>query len=212
MLLQEPGVPEHLATLLAPQVASVLLLPVLHILSPGLSSEGAALLLAGITSVHLLMSLQFAGEGEPHLAAFISALVRGKLGVLLTHVGLELLVLLELKPTAVNFTHVLPLLLGVDAADMSGPVCVGGEGLSAAVHGAVKRLLPAVSELMSCQVIEAAEGLPAAVVLTCVRLHSRVFTQVSVQFPLFVIRRRAAGKRADVTFVRLRFNFHFCGI
>lgn len=122
MLLQEPGVPEHLAALVTTQAGTVLLLPVLHILGPGLSSEGAALLLAGVTSVHLLMSLQFAGEGEPHLASFISALVRRQLGVLLTHVGLQLLVLLELEPAAVKRAHILPVLLAVDAADVSGPV------------------------------------------------------------------------------------------
>lgn len=92
---------------------------------------------------------------------------------------------------------------------MSHPVGVGGEGVGAAVHGAAERLQPAVGELMPGQVIGAAEGLSAAVVRTSVRLHSRVFAQVSVQFPLFVISRRAAGKRTDVTFVRLRFHFHF---
>lgn len=181
MLLQEPGVSEHLVALIAPQARSVLL-PVLHTLRPGLGGEGATLLLARITSVHLLMSLQLAGEGEPHLATLISALVRGQLGVLLTHMRLQLLVLLKLKTTTVNFTHIhlVLLLIGVDSADVSGPVGVGGEGLSAAVHGASKRLQPVVSEVVSGQVIEAAEGLAAAVVLTCVRLHSGVFTQVSI--------------------------------
>lgn len=88
MLLQEPGVPEHLGALVALQDEPVLLVPVLQVLCPGLSCEAAALLVAGVPSVHLLVSLQLAGEGESHLAAFISALVSGQLGVLITHVGL----------------------------------------------------------------------------------------------------------------------------
>lgn len=209
MLLQEPRVPEHLAALVTLQDDPVLLLPVLEVLSPRFSCEGAALLLAGVTSVHLLMSLQLAGEGESHLAAFISALIRRQLGVLLTHVRLELFVFPELEPAALKLTNILPLLLRVNAADVSGPVTVGGESVGAAVHGALKRLHTAVTEPMPCQVKWAAEGLSAAIVFTFVRLHPRVFTQMSVQFPLFVISRRALGKRADVTFVRLRFSFHF---
>ena len=208
MLLQEPGVPEHLAALVTLQDEPVLLLPVLQILGPGLPSEAAALLLAGVSSVHLLMTLQFAGEGESHLAPVIGALVGGQLGVLLTHVGLELLVLPELQAAALVFARVLLLLLGVDAADMSDPVRVGGEGLPAAVHGALEGLHAAVAEVVSSQVVAAAERLPAAIAVTCVRLQPGVFTQVRVQFPLFVISRRAVRKRADVTFVRLR--FHFC--
>lgn len=100
----------------------------------------------------------------------------------------------------------------MNAADVSGPVCVGGEGLRAAILGAAKRLHAAVTELMSRQVVGAAERLTAAIVLTCVWLHSRVFTQVSVQLPLLVISRRAAGKRADETFLRRHFSFHFGGI
>lgn len=211
MLLQEPRVPEHLAALITAEDLTVLLLPVLQVLSPGLPCEGAGLLFAGVPSVHLLVSLQLARAGESHLAAFISALVRGQLGVLLTHVGFKLLVLLKFEPTTLKFTHVL-LLLSVNAAYVSGPVRVGGEGLRASVHGTVKRLHAAVSELMSCQVIRATERLPAAVVLTCVRLHSRVFTQMSVELPLLVISRRAVGERADVTFVWLLFSFHFSGI
>lgn len=210
VLLQEPGVPEHLAALVTLQDEPVLLLPVLQILCPGLPSEAAALLLAGVTSVHLLVSLQFAGEGESHLAGLIGALVGGQLGVLLTHVGLELLVLPELQAAALMFTHVLLLLLGVNAAHVSDPVRVGGEGLLTAVHGAPEGLHAAVAEIVSGQVVAAAERLPAAIAVTCERLQPGVFTQVRVQFPLFVINRRAVRKRADVTFVRLR--FHFGGI
>lgn len=212
MLLQEPRVPEHLVALVTLQEDPVLFLPVLQVLSPGLSREDAALLLAGVTSVHLLVALQPAGEGEPHLAAFEGALIGRQLGVLLAHVGLELLVLPELQPAALHFADVLLLLLAVNAADVSGPVRVGGEGLRAAVHRAAEGLRAAVTELVPRQVIGAAEGLGAAIVLARVRLHPRVFAQVSVQFPLFVINSRAGGKRADVTFVRNRFSFHFCGI
>lgn len=206
VLLQEPHVFEDLAALVTPQADPVLLLPVLQELSPGLPCEAAALLFAGVSSVHLFMPLQPAGEGEPHLAAFIRALVGGQLRVLLTHVGFQLLVLLELHPAAVLLTHVHPSLLAVDAAHVSGQVAVGGEGLRAAVRGAAERLHPAVGERVSAQVVRAAEGLPAAVLLALVRLHPRVFTQVGVQLPLLVISRLAAGKRADVPFVRLHFN------
>lgn len=98
------------------------------------------------------------------------------------------------------------------AAHVPGPVRVGGEGLRAAVHGALKRPRAAVAELVPRQVIGAAEGLGAALVLTLVRLHPRVFTQVRVQLPLLVISGRAVDERADETFVRLRVRFHFLGI
>lgn len=179
----------------------MVLLSVLQVLSPGLPCEGAALLFAGIPSVHLLMTLQFTGEAKSHLAAFVSALIRGQLGVLLAHVGLQLFVLLELESAALESANVFLLLLAVDAADVSGPVCVGGEGLRAAVYGTSERLLPAVAELVPRQVGLTAKSLRAAIAATRVWLHSRVFTQVSVQFPLFVISSRAPGKRADVTFV-----------
>lgn len=148
MLLQKPGVPEHSATLLTLQGDSMLLLPVLHVLSPGLPCEITALLFAGVPSMHLLVTLQFAGEAESHLAAFISALIRGQLSVLLTHVRFEQFVLLELEAAALKLADVFPRLQAVDAADVSGPVCVGGEGLRAAVHGAPERLLSAVTELV----------------------------------------------------------------
>lgn len=212
MLLQEPGVPEHLAALVAPQGEPVLLLPVLQVLRPGLSREAAALLLAGVPPVHLLVPLQLAGEGEPHLASLVGALVRRQLGVLLAHVGLELLVLPELQPAALELANVLPLLPRVYAAHVPGPVRVGGEGLPAAVRGAQKRPDAAVAEVVPRQVVGAAEGLAAAVAAARVRLHSRVFTQVSVQLPLLVVGRRAAGDRADETLLRLRFTLHFCGV
>lgn len=102
VLLQEPGVPEHLAALVTLEHAPVLLLPVLQVLGPRLGREAAAPLLAGVASVHLLVPLQLAGEGEAHLAAFVRAPVRRQLRVLLAHVRLELLVLLELEPAAVE--------------------------------------------------------------------------------------------------------------
>lgn len=201
MLPQKPRVPEHFAALVTLHGDSVLLLSVLQVLSPGLPCESAALLFAGVPSVHLLVTLQFTGEAKSHLAALISALIRGQLSVLLAHVGLQLFVLLELEPTALKSANIFPLLLAVHAADVSGPVCVGGEGLRAAIYGASERLLSAVAELVPRQVGLTAESLRAAIAPTRIRLHSRVFTQVSVQFPLFVISSRAPEKRADVTFV-----------
>lgn len=154
----------------------MLLLPVLDVLSPGLACEDAAFLLAGITSVHLLVSLQFAGDGEAHLASFISALVRGKLSVLFAHVGFKLLVLPELEPTTLELAYILLVLLGVEAVHMSGPVRAGAEGLLAAIFSAGKQLQAAVAELMPGQVIRPSERLPTAVSVTCVRLYSCVFT------------------------------------
>lgn len=122
MLLQEPRVPKLLAALVAPDSVPVLFLPVFLVLSPGLSCEATAFLIAGITSVHLLVSFQLTGEGESHFTSFISALVMWQLRVLLTHVGLQLLVFLELQPTALKFTNVLLVLLDVRPADVSGPV------------------------------------------------------------------------------------------
>lgn len=88
MLLQEPRVPKLLAALVAPYSAPVLFLPVLLVLSPGFSGEVTAFAIAGIPSVHLLMSLQLAGEGEPHLTSFMSAPVLWQLRMLLAHMGL----------------------------------------------------------------------------------------------------------------------------
>lgn len=186
----------------------MLLLPVVQVVGPGLPSEDASLLQTRVTSVHLLVSLQFAGEGEPHVTAFVGAAVRRQLGVLLTHVGFKLLVLLELLSAAVEPTRVLLLVGAVDAADMPGPVGVGGESFPASVHGAAERLHAAVAEVVPRQVILAAEGLPAAIALTCKRFYSRVFTQMSVQFPLFVISRRTSSKRAEITRVRPHVSFH----
>lgn len=164
MLLQEPGVPEHLGAAITPEEEPVLLLPVPQVVCPGLPCEAAGLLLAGISSVHLLVSLQLTWEGESHVAAFISALVRWQLSVLLTHVGLQLLVLLELEPAALKLTDVFLVFLSVDAAEVPGPVGVGGEGLRAALCTALEGLHAAVGELVPGQVIGAAEGLTAAVV------------------------------------------------
>lgn len=189
------------------------LLPVIQVVGPGPPGEAAALLRARVTSVDLLVPLQFAREGEPHVTPFVGALVRRQLGVLLTHVRSELLVLLELKSTAVEPAHVgLSVRRTVHAADVPGPVGVGGELFPAAVHGAAKRLHAAVAEVVSGQVIPATEGLSTTVAVTRVRFNSRVFTQMSVQFPLFVISRRTTSKRADITFGYLRISFHRRGI
>lgn len=193
------------------QNGPVLLLPVFQIICPSLPCEAAALFFTGVSSVHLLVSFQTVGESESHLASFIGALVRGQLGMLLTHVGFQLLVLLKLEVAALKFANILLLLLAMNTADVSGPVGVGGEGLVAAIRGAQERLHAGVTELMSREVVGTTERLSAAVTRTRVRPYSRVFAQVSVQFPLFVISRRAVGKRANVTFVWLRFSFHFCG-
>lgn len=72
--------------------------------------------------MHLLMPLQFTRDGESHLASLISALIRGQHCVLFAHVGFQLLVFLELQATAFNFADVFLVLLGVHAADVSGPV------------------------------------------------------------------------------------------
>lgn len=189
MLLQKPRIPKFLAAMFTLQNGPVLLLPVFQIICPGLSCEAAALLFTGVSSVHLLVSPQFVGESESHLASFKSTLVRGQLGMLFTHVGFKLLVLLKLKIAALKFAYILLLLLAMNAADVSGPVRVGGEGLVAAIHGAEKRLHAGVTEIMPRQVIGTTEGLSAAVAGTRVRPRSRVFAQVSVQFPLFVISR-----------------------
>lgn len=161
--------------------------------------------------MHLLVPLQVTGEGKSHLAAFKGALVGRQLSVLLTHVRLQLFVFPEVQAAAVVSADVLLVVLAVNAARVSVPVGVGGEGLRAAIYGAEKRLRPGVTELMPRQVIRGAEGLAAALALTGVRLHSGVFAQVCVQLPLFVISGRAVGKRADVPFVRLSSDFHYRG-
>lgn len=196
VLVQEPGVPELLAALITPDNTPVVLLPVLQELRPGPPREGATFLLARVPPVHLLVSLQLAGEGESHLAAFKGALVRRLLSVLLTHVRVQLFVLPEFKSAAVVLADVLLAVLAMNAAGVSLQVGVGGEGLRAAFYGAEKRLRPGVTELVPRQVVLGAEGLTAALALTGEGLHSGVFAQVSVQLPLFVINGRAVGKRA----------------
>lgn len=95
--------------------------------------------------------------------------------MLLTHVGLQQLLLLELQPTAFIFALVLLVLLSVDSSHVSGSVCVGGEGLLAAVLGALKGLHPGVCELMSGQMVGAAEGLPAELAGLYAVQHFTVF-------------------------------------
>lgn len=106
MLLQRPGILEHLAAMVTPENGAVLLPRVLQVLGPSVPREGAALLLAGVAFVYLLVSLQPAGEGEPHVAAFMAARVRWQLRMLLAHVGLEQLVLLEAEAAAVKLAHI----------------------------------------------------------------------------------------------------------
>lgn len=154
------------------------------------------------------MPLQFARKGEPHLTAFVGALVQRQLGVLITHVGFKLLVLLELESTAVELAGVLLPVRTVHAADVPGPIGVGGEGFLAAVHGAAKRLQATVAEVMPGQMILSTKGLSTTVAVTCIGFNSRVSTQMSVQFPLFVISRRTSSKRADIMFGYLRIRFH----
>lgn len=190
----------------------MLLLPVIQVVGPGLPGEAAALLRARVASVDLLVPLQFARKGEAHFTPFVGALVGRQLGVLLTHVGFQLLVLLELESTAVEPAQVLLPVRTVHAADVPGQIGVGGESVLAAVHGAAKRLHATVAEVMPSQVILAAEGLSTSVAVTRVRLDSRVFAQMRVQFPLFVISRRTSRKRADITFLYLRTRLHYRGI
>lgn len=195
--------------MLARQNNPVLLLPVLQQVRPGLPCERTALLRAGVTSVDLLVPLQLTGGGESHLAAIVGALVGRQLRMLLTHMGPQLLVLLELLAAALERACVFLLLASVRAAEVSAPVGARGESLRAALHGAAEGLLPAVDELVPGQVVRRAEGLPAALVLTRVWPKSRVFTQVGVQLPLPVVSSRAVGKRAEEAPVRLCFGFHF---
>lgn len=183
-----------------------------QVVGPGLPGEPATLLRARVTSVDLLMPLQLARKGEAHFTPFVGAPVRGHLGVLLAHVRLQLLVLPELQATAVEPAQVALPVRAVHAADVPGPVGVGGEGFHAAVHGAAERLRAAVAEVMPGQVILTAEGLSTSVAATCERFSSRVFTQMRVQFPLFVISCRTSRKRANKTLVSLRFSFHCRGI
>lgn len=190
----------------------MLLLAVVQVVGPGLPGEVATLLRARVTSVDLLMPLQLARKSEAHFTAFVGAPVRRQLGVLLTHVAFQLFVLPELQSAAVEPAHVLLAVRAVDAADVPSPVGVGGEGFLAAVRGAAKRFHAAVAEVMPGQVILAAEGLSTTVAVTCIRFDSRVLTQMSVQFPLFVISRRTSSKRADITLVYLPISFHCRGI
>lgn len=190
------------------QDSPVLLLPVVQVVGPGLPGEAASLLRARVPSVDLLVSLQLARKGEPHFAAFVGAPVRRQLGVLFTHVGFKLLVLLELESAAVEPAHVLLPVRTVYAADVPVPIRVRGEGLLAAVYGAAKRLHATVTEVMPGQVRLATEGLSATVAVTCKRFYSRVFTQMRVQLPLLVISCLASSERADITFEYLRISFH----
>lgn len=157
VLMQEPGVLECLVALVTAHSGLVLLLPVLQEVCPGFRGEAAAFLLTRVTTVHLLVSLQLAGEGEAHLATLVSAPITRQLCVLLALVRLQLFVFPELQATAFKLTHVHFWSLHVDAAYVPAPVGVGGEGLGAAVLAAHKRLMSAVSESMSRQMRLVAE-------------------------------------------------------
>lgn len=114
-----------------------------------------------------------AGLTEPHGAALESAVELWNVGMLLTHVGFEQLVLPELQAAVLESADVFA--RGAVAVDVALPVRVGGESLGAALHGAGKRFLSTVDQLMTRQMKRAAERLSAALVPTRVRLHSGVF-------------------------------------
>lgn len=123
--------------------------------------------------MHLLVPLQVARRTEPHGAPLESAMELRHVGVVLTHVGFEQFVLLEFK--AAVFVGADVAARGIVALDVALAVGVRGESLGAALHSAGKRFLSTVNQLMTRQVIRAAERLTAALVSTRVRLHSGVF-------------------------------------
>lgn len=210
VLLQEPRVSEDFVATVAAHLEPVSLLPVLQVLRPGLGDEVAVRLIARVASVHLLVALQAAGEGEAPGAAWLRALVGWQGVVLLAHVRSQLLVFAKFQPTAFHLARVAtPLVRAVHAALVPDAVGVGGERLAAAVHGAPEGPVATVTELVPRQVIGG--GKRPAAVRALARERPRaagVRGQVRVQLPLFDESRRTARKCAEVAFVCFWFGFH----
>lgn len=174
MLLQVPAVRESLGAVTAAELGPMPLSPVGQILGPRLPTEVAALLGAGISSVHFLMAFELTGHAEAHVAAAVRTPVLRGVGVELAHVGLQQLLLLELLAAALVATDVGT--RPVVAADVALAVGIGGESLCAVVLGARERSLSAVSQRVTRQVVRARERLPAVLMRARVRLDSGVFT------------------------------------
>lgn len=166
VLPQEPRVPEdfvaavaaHLEPVPLLAVLQVPLLAVLQVLRPGLGDELAVRLLARVASVHLLVPLQAAGEGEAPGAAWLRALVGRQGVVLLAHVRAQLFVFTEHQMTAVHLARVAPRLVRVMRASLvPDAVGVSGERFVAAVHGALEGPVAAVVQLVPGQVVSGDE-------------------------------------------------------
>lgn len=96
--------------------------------------------------------------------------------MLLAHVRLQLLVFLKFELAAFKLAYVLLVALAMDAAHVSGSVCVGCKGLLTAIHSTFKRLDAAMTELVSGQVIGAIKRLTAICAVTYVWLYTGMFT------------------------------------
>lgn len=96
--------------------------------------------------------------------------------MLLAHVRLQLLVFLKFELAAFKLAHVLLAALGMNAAHVSGSVCVGRKGLLTAILSAFKRLDAAVTEIVPGQVIGATKRLTAICAVTHVWLYAGMFT------------------------------------
>lgn len=94
--------------------------------------------------------------------------------MLFTQVELEQLVLPEFEAAVFVSADVFVRFVALD--NVALPVGVGGESVGASLHGAGERFVSAVDQLMTRQMVRAAERLSAALVSTRVRLHSGVFT------------------------------------
>ena len=119
--------------------------------------------------------------------------------MLLAHVQIQLLVLLENQPATRHFAAVFLLIRGVLALKVSQHVGVGGECVCTAGGGARKRLHPAVGQLVSGEVVRARERLTTAALLTGEGFDSRVFAEMGIEFPLFVVPCVAVGIRTNVS-------------
>ena len=208
VLVHFPRVTEHLVAQVTRVNPPVRLPSVLQKLRPGLPCEHARLFPTGVPVVYLFMASLFTGAGEAHLTAFEGALVGRQQSVLLAHVQLQLLVLFENLPATRHVAAVFLLIRGVFALKVSQHVGVGGERVRTAVGGAWERLRPAVGQLVPREVVGAGERLTTAAVLTREGFDSRVFAEVGIEFPLFVVPRVAVGIRTNVSSLWYSLSFH----
>lgn len=176
--LQEPSVPKLLFTISAWQL-DFMFFPVLQVLGPCVSFKQTCFLFTRITIVHLLMVLQFTVRWKFLCTARNLTMEVQGFGVHI-HMSIELVPLVEVFFTAFIVAFV-SILLVVKCGHVVLQPGTGDKSLRAALHNTLVWLLPAMSQLMSGELIAGAEAFVTVVARE--RFQSRVLAKVRLKLP-----------------------------